>query len=145
QRCRWWAFFVAKSALLLIATCLLARVGSHSVAGLLVGSAYPIADGVALWLFLILSIAPLSWSIRDQQKRCRVCLRLLGIPIRTGAPGSILFNWSGTEMVCAKGHGVLYLPDAEAQWMEGDRWNNLDDSCAGLFRGEGSALLSAAG
>jgi hypothetical protein len=94
------------------------------------------ADGVALWLFLVLSIAPLSWSIHDQQKRCRVCLQLLGIPIRIGAPGSILFNWAGTEMVCSKGHGVLYLPDSEAKWLEGDRWNNLDDSWAGLFRAE---------
>jgi hypothetical protein len=136
QRCRWWAFFVTKSALLLIGACLLAWVSIHSVAGYLVGSVYPMADGVALWLFLVLSIAPLSWSIHDQQKRCRVCLRLLGIPIRIGAPGSILFNWSGTEMVCSKGHGVLYLPDSEAKWLEGDRWNNLDDSWAGLFRAE---------
>ena len=127
---------MAKSALLLIAACLLAWVSIHSLAVYLVGSVYPMADGVALWLFLILSIAPLSWSIRDQQKRCRVCLRRLGIPIRIGAPGNILFNWSGTEMVCSKGHGVLYLPDSEAKWLEGDRWNNLDDSWAGLFREE---------
>lgn len=136
QRCRWWAFFVAKSALLLIAACLLAWVSIHSLVVYLVGSIYPMADGVALWLFLILSIAPLSWSIHDQQKRCRVCLRRLSIPIRVGAPGNILFNWSGTEMVCSKGHGVLYLPDSEAKWLEGDRWNNLDDSWAGLFRAE---------
>jgi hypothetical protein len=136
QRFRWWGFFVAKSALLLIAACLLAWVSVHSLAISLVGPVYPMADGMALWLFLILAIAPLSWSVRDQQKRCRVCLRLLGIPIRIGAPGSILFNWSGTEMVCPKGHGVLYLPDSEAKWLEGDRWNNLDDSWAELFRSE---------
>ena len=136
QRCRWWAFFVTKSVLLLVSTCLLAWGSIHAVAGYLVGSAFPMADGLALWLFLILSIVPLSWSIRDQQKRCRVCLQRLGIPIRIGAPGNILFDWSGTEMVCPSGHGVLYLPDSEAKWLEGDRWNNLDDSWAGLFRGE---------
>ena len=136
QRWRWWAFFVAKSALLLICACLLAWVSIHALAVYLIGSVYPMAVGVALWLFLILSIVPLSWCIRDQQKRCRVCLRLLGIPIRIGAPGSILLNWSGTEMVCSKGHGVLYLPDSEAQWLEGDRWNNLDGSWADLFRAE---------
>ncbi len=136
QRFRWWAFFVAKSALLLIAACLLAWVSVHSLAVYLTGSVYPMVDGVALWLFLILSIAPLSWSIHDQQKRCRVCLWRLSIPIRIGAPGNILFNWSGTEMVCSKGHGILYLPDSEAKWLEGDRWNNLDDSWAGLFRAE---------
>jgi hypothetical protein len=136
QRCRWWVFFVVKSALLLVSACLLAWVSIRFLAIYLVGSVYPMADGVALWLFLVLAIAPLSWSIHDQQRRCRVCLRLLGIPIRIGAPGNILFNWPGTEMVCCKGHGVLYLPDSEAQWLEGDRWSNLDDSWASLFRGE---------
>jgi MacB-like periplasmic core domain len=136
QRCRWWAFFVAKSALLLVGACLLAWVSIHSLAVYLVGSAYPMADGVALWVFLILAIAPLSWSIHDQQKRCRVCLRRLSIPIRIGAPGNVLFNWPGTEMVCCEGHGILYVPDSEARWLEGDRWSNLDDSWAGLFRGE---------
>ncbi len=136
QRCRWWVFFVTKSVLLLVSACFLAWGGIHGVAAYLVGSAFPMADGLALWLFLILSIVPLSWSIRDQQKRCRVCLQRLGIPIRIGAPGNILFDWSGTEMVCPSGHGVLYLPDSEAKWLEGDRWNNLDDSWAGLFRGE---------
>ena len=115
QRCRWWAFLVAKSALLLIAAGLLAWASIHSLAVTLVGSAFPMADGMALWLFLMLAIAPLSWSVRDQQKRCRVCLRRLGIPIRIGAPGSILFDGSGTEMVCAQGHGVLYLPDSGGQ------------------------------
>ena len=135
RRCRWWAFFFLKSALLLIGACLLAWMSIHCVASHLVGPVYPMADGMALWLFMILSIAPLSWSIHDQQNRCRVCLRLLGIPIRIGAPGNILFNWPGTEMVCSEGHGVLYLPDSEVKWLEGDRWNNLDDSWADLFRG----------
>ncbi|MGB7555079.1 MAG: hypothetical protein WBM04_11950, partial [Candidatus Korobacteraceae bacterium] len=135
-RCRWWSFFVVKSTLLLVATCLLAWLGIHFLSVHLVGVDYPMADGVTVWLFLILSIAPLSWSIHDQQKRCRVCLWRLIIPVRIGAPGNILFNWSGTEMICSKGHGILYLPDSEAKWLEGERWNNLDDSWAGLFREE---------
>jgi hypothetical protein len=91
-------------------------------------------NGVGLWLFMILSIAPLSWAIRDQQKRCRVCLRRLGTPIPIGAPGHVLLDWSGTEMVCPEGHGVLYLPDSMGNWLERDRWDNLDDSWAGLFK-----------
>ncbi len=134
QRFYWWTFFVAKSALLLVGAGLLAWVSIRSVAVHVVGAVYPMADGLVLWLFLILSIAPLSWSIDDQQKRCRVCLRRLSIPVRIGAPGNILLNWSGTEMVCPEGHGVLYMPDSEAKWLEGDRWNNLDNSWADLFR-----------
>jgi len=134
-RCRWWAFFVAKSVLLLIATCLLASVVVRSLSLRLMGSIYPMADFFALWLFLVASVGPLSWAIHDQRKRCRVCLRRLGNPIRTGAPGYVLLNWSGTEMVCSEGHGVLYLPDSHAEWLEQERWNNFDDSWADLFRG----------
>jgi MacB-like periplasmic core domain len=133
-RCRWWAFFVAKCVLLLIATCLLAFVSVRWLSVYLVGSIYPMADFFALWLFLVLSVGPLSWAIHDQRKRCRVCLRRLGSAIRVGAPGHVLLNWSGTEMVCSEGHGILYLPDSHAEWLEGERWNNLDDSWAELFR-----------
>lgn len=134
DRSRWWSFFVAKSVLLLIGTGLLAWTVVRWLSVYLVGSVHPMANGIALWLFLILSIGPLSWSIHDQQKRCRVCLRRLGTPIQIGAPGYVLLDWSGTEMVCSEGHGVLYLPDSEANWLERDRWDNLDDSWAGLFR-----------
>ena len=133
-RCRWWAFFVAKSILLLMATCLLASFTVCWLSIRLVGSVYPMVDFFALWLFLVLSVGPLSWAIHDQRKRCRVCLRRLGNPIRTGAPGYVLLNWSGTEMVCSEGHGILYSPDSHAEWLEQERWNNLDDSWADLFR-----------
>jgi hypothetical protein len=134
DRSRWWSFFVAKSILLLIGTGLLAWSMIRWLSIYLIGSVDPMANGIALWLFLILSIGPLSWAIHDQQKRCRVCLRRLGTPIQIGAPGYVLLDWSGTEMVCSEGHGVLYLPDSEANWLERDRWDNLDDSWAGLFR-----------
>jgi hypothetical protein len=136
DRTRWWSFFVAKSLLLLIATGLLAWITVRWLSVYLVGSFHPMANGIALWVFLVLSMGPLSWAIHDQQKRCRVCLRRLGIPIQIGAPGYVLLNWSGTEMVCSEGHGVLYLPDSQANWLERDRWDNFDDSWAGLFREE---------
>jgi len=133
-RCRWWAFFLAKSVLLLIATGLLASASVRWLSAHLVGSIYPMTGAFALWLFLVLSVGPLSWSIHDQQKRCRVCLRRLGSPIRVGAPGHVLLSWSGTEMVCSEGHGVLYIPDTHAEWVDRERWNNLDDSWADLFK-----------
>src|SRR5271157_697318 len=132
--CRWWLFFVAKSVLLLIATGLLASVSARWLSLHIIGYMNPMVSGLALWLFLVLAVGPLSWSIHDQQERCRSCLRRLGSPVRIGAPGHVLLNWSGTEMVCSEGHGVLYLPDSEASWLERDRWNALDDSWAELFK-----------
>ncbi|MGA2905306.1 MAG: ABC transporter permease [Candidatus Korobacteraceae bacterium] len=136
DRCRWWAFFIAKAALLLLVTGLFAWTAVRWLSVYFAGSIHPMANGIALWLFLIFSIAPLSWAIYDQQRRCRVCLRRLGTPIQIGAPGHVLLDWSGTELMCPEGHGVLYLPDSEANWLERDRWDNLDESWAGLFREE---------
>ena len=134
DRLRWWSFFFAKSVLLLFVTGLLAWTTVRWLSVSLVGSIHPMTNIVVVWLFLVLSVAPLSWAIYDQQRRCRVCLKRLGTPIQIGAPGYVLLDWSGTEMVCPDGHGVLYLPDSQANWLERDRWDNLDDSWADLFR-----------
>ncbi len=134
DRVRWWSFLAAKTILLLAFTGLLAWTTARALSVYLYGSVQPMTNPVGLWLFMILAIAPLSWTIRDQQRRCRVCLRRLGTPIQIGAPGHVLLDWSGTEMVCPEGHGVLYLPDSLGNWLERDRWDNLDDSWAGLFK-----------
>ncbi len=137
DRFRWWSFFVGKTVLLLAATGLLAWTVAQRLSISIYGSIHPMTNAVGLWIFLILSLAPLSWAIRDQQRRCRVCLRRLGTPIAIGAPGHVLLDWSGTEMVCSEGHGVLYLPDSQANWLERARWDNLDDSWADLFKDSG--------
>ena len=133
DRMQWWSFFVAKAVLLLMIAGLVAWTAVRWLSIYLVGSIHPMTNAIALWLFLVISVAPLSWAIYDQQRRCRVCLYRLGTPIQIGAPGHVLLDWSGTEMVCADGHGVLYLPDSQANWLERDRWDNLDDSWADLF------------
>jgi hypothetical protein len=137
HRVRWWSFLVGKTVLLLAATGLLAWSFVQHLSISIYGSIHPMTNPVALWFFLVLSLAPLSWAIRDQQRRCRVCLRRLGTPIAIGAPGHVLLDWSGTELVCAEGHGVLYLPDSQANWLERARWDNLDDSWADLFKDRG--------
>ncbi len=137
DRLHWWSFFVAKTVLLLVATGLFAWSFVHHLSIAIYGSVHPMTNAVGLWVFLVLSLAPLSWAIRDQQRRCRVCLRRLGTPIPIGAPGYVLLDWSGTELVCSEGHGVLYLPDSQANWLERARWDNLDSSWADLFKDSG--------
>jgi hypothetical protein len=137
HRVRWWSFFVSKALLVLALTGLLAWSLVRAASIYIYGSTHPMTNAVALWAFLLFAVAPLSWAIRDQQRRCRVCLRRLGTPIAIGAPGHVLLDWSGTEMMCPAGHGVLYLPDSQANWLERARWNNLDESWAGLFKDSG--------
>ena len=136
DRWRWWSFFVAKALLLLALSCVVAWSLVHWFETYVAGSQLPLDNGIALWLFLAMSVAPLSWAIGDQQKRCRVCLRRLGTPVPIGAPGRVLLDWSGTEMVCAQGHGVLYLPDSQTNWLQRARWDNFDESWSELFRKE---------
>jgi hypothetical protein len=106
----------------------------HWVSGLVAGSTYPLVDELSIWVFLPMAIAVLSWSVHDQQSRCRTCLRRLELPVDIGRTGSVLLNWSGTEMVCSQGHGILYLPDSPANSLDRDRWSNLDESWSNLFR-----------
>ena len=134
DRLRWWGFFALKEVLLLLLAGVVAWTMVRWLSIWMFGIVHPLANVTTLWLFLVLSVAPLSWAMHDQQRRCRVCLQRLGTPIAIGAPGHVLLDWSGTEMVCPAGHGVLYLADSQANWLQPDRWDNLDDSWAGLFR-----------
>jgi hypothetical protein len=130
----WFGFLGIKSALLLAIAALTAWCVVHWIAAWLMGSTYPLADEYSIWLFLPLAIMALSWSMRDQQSRCRSCLRRLELPVEIGRTGSVLLNWAGTEMVCSEGHGVLYLPESAANSLDENRWNRLDDSWSSLFR-----------
>ena len=134
QNIRWWAFFTVKSAALTASVYLLVWMTVHGVLAWVGGTVYPMADEVAFWTFLPLAVAVLTWSIADQQKRCRVCLRRLSMPVDVGRTGSVLLNFAGTEMVCEDGHGMLYVPESESNALERDRWRTLDESWAELFR-----------
>jgi len=133
-RAKWLGFLAAKSSLLLALAALAAWGLVHWISDWAVGSAYPPAGEYSMWLFLPLAIVALSWSARDQQRRCRTCLRRLELPVEIGRTGSVLLNWAGTEMVCPQGHGILYLPDSPANSLDQDRWSKLDDSWESLFR-----------
>ena len=134
QNLRWWAFFAAKSAAITSSVYLLVWMVVHGLLGWVGRTVYPMADEVAFWTFLPLAVAVLTWSIADQQKRCRVCLRRLSMAVDVGRPGSVLLNFAGTELVCEDGHGMLYVAESESNSLERDRWRTLDESWAELFR-----------
>jgi len=134
QKARWLGFFAGKSAAITASVFLLVWMMVHGVLAWIGGTVYPMADEAAFWTFLPLAVAALTWSIADQQKRCRVCLRRLTMAVDVGRPGSVLLNFAGTEMVCEDGHGMLYVAESESNSLERDRWRTLDDSWAELFR-----------
>ncbi len=129
---RWWGFFTAKTSLLLLFCFVVALKLTHYGSVLLTGAVQPMSNVVSMWVFLVLAIGALSWAIYDQRRRCRVCLRRLGFSVQVGCPGYTLLDcWAATELVCARGHGMLYMPESEASWLEGDQWSNLDTSLSG--------------
>jgi hypothetical protein len=79
------------------------------------------------------SLFAMRWINADQRKRCPVCLRLLANPVRIGESSRILLEWHGTELMCLRGHGLLYVPEWPAIWSGRQRWMHLGPSWGGLF------------
>jgi len=75
----------------------------------------------------------MRWVIRDQQRRCPVCLRLLANPVRIGQSSHILLEWHGTELICLRGHGLLHIPERPTIWFTRQRWMDLGPSWNELF------------
>ena len=73
------------------------------------------------------------WVLRDQRQRCPVCLRLLSNPARVGEASRNFLAWNGTELICAKGHGLLHIPELPTSWCGTQRWLYLDASWHSLF------------
>lgn len=133
---RWWGFFTLKT-LLLLSICF---VGSLELTGrisiVLSGSVHPMVGPFSTWLFLVTAMVALSWSLHDQGRRCRFCLRRLGNEASVGTPGYLLLDWWGTELACSDGHGLLHVPEMKSSWQEFDQWVSLDESWKPLFEHE---------
>jgi hypothetical protein len=127
-------FFVAKTGLALAVVFAAGLEWSRSESSFLVASKDPASGPFLVWLYILGAMGVLFWSLADQRARCRVCLRLLCFPVRIGCPGCLLLDWSGTELLCTEGHGVLHVPLLAASWdEEAERWIALDESWQELF------------
>jgi hypothetical protein len=135
-RARVWAFLILK-ILLLLSTCFVFSLELPSRISIMVtGSIRPSVGPISAWLFLVAAMAALFWSLHDQTRRCRVCLKRLGNEVSVGAPSHLLLDWSGTELVCSDGHGLLHVPEMNSSWLDDERWVHLDESWKPLFEGE---------
>lgn len=124
------AFLAAKSGLLVAGLAVCAVELPARAATFMAGRAYfmeiwfPIAAGLAVW-----------WAWHDQRRRCRVCLRRLTLPVSFGNWGSPLLDRVGTELVCERGHGTLYVPGMHWSSSQPERWTGFDSSYSDLFSG----------
>jgi hypothetical protein len=89
---------------------------------------FPPASPILLigWIF------GLRWALADQRQRCPVCLHLLSNPVEIGSPAQTVLGWYGTELICARGHGLLYVSGAATSWCSRQRWQYLDPTWSNL-------------
>jgi hypothetical protein len=124
RRLRGWLFLALKLALLQpIMLC------GFSVL-LLIGSVVPIAPQLGIFATWMLTF---RWVLLDQRRRCPVCLHLLTCHVRIGTPSHTFLEWYGGESICARGHGLLHVPEVAASYSAGERWLALDNSWTALF------------
>ena len=128
------SFFAGKTFLALLFIFTSALEWSRSSSAILFASKDPASGPFILWLYILGTMGVLFWAVADQRARCRVCLRLLCFPVRIGCPGCLLLDWSGTELLCTEGHGVLHVPHMAPSWEhQPDHWISLDESWKALF------------
>jgi hypothetical protein len=130
-----WAFLSAKITLLLPIVYLV----SLNVAHLRVDLDPISSEYIQLATSFLICLFGLRWTLRDQRRRCPVCLRELTHPARVGQPSRNFLSWNGTELICESGHGLLHVPEISTSWFSEQRWLYLDPSWAILFAEPGFA------
>ncbi|SPE24281.1 conserved membrane hypothetical protein [Candidatus Sulfopaludibacter sp. SbA3] len=121
-RMRRWLFLGLKAALLLPIVC----CGSLDLGSI-------VATGFVAHGFFFGNLLAVRWALADQRQRCPVCLRLLSNPTRIGGASHAFLEWYGTELICARGHGLLYVPEIPTSCYSTQRWQYLDPSWSTLF------------
>ena len=133
---RWWLFFTGKTVLL-IAVCFVASLeGTRRALIFFTGGVPAYAGAISSWFLLVTTVLAVTWSLHDQYRRCRMCLKRLELASYVGAPARLFLDWWGTELACSQGHGLLHVPEMKASWLEEDHWIQLDESWKSLFESE---------
>jgi hypothetical protein len=124
-----WSFLITKCALMIPTVCFGTILLTH------LGHTEP-SDAsqmlVSFGSFLGFLFA-FRWAFEDQRRRCPRCMRALASSARVGQTSQSFLAWSGTELICINGHGLLHLPDFETSWFNKQRWLSLDASLESLF------------
>jgi hypothetical protein len=129
-RLRRWIFFAAKLMLILFFVCF----ASLDVAQMFAPAQTADLQCAQMIVAFAATLAALRWTLRDQRRRCPVCLQLLRHPVRVGQPSRNFLAWNGTELICVVGHGFLHVPELPTSWFSTQRWLYLDASWKSIFR-----------
>lgn len=129
-----WGFFAVKFALLWG----IAYFASLDLAYGCVGFRIVTQTYIQLASSFLICLFGLRWALRDQHRRCPVCLRLVAHPARVGLASSTFFAWNGIELICTGGHTLLHIPALPMSWFSAPRWLVRDAEWELLFGGSQS-------
>lgn len=118
-RLRRWIFLVTK-IVLAVSILLFTSIAVMQI--------FPPASSILLFGWVLV----FRWVLADQRRRCPVCLHALSNPIEIGSPAQTVLGWYGTELICTRGHGFLYVPAAPTSWCNKQRWQYLDSTWSSL-------------
>jgi hypothetical protein len=93
------------------------------------------AQYIQIVVSFLMALFSFRWALKDQRRRCPVCLATLTNPVRVGEPSRSFLAWNGTELICSGGHGLLHVPELPTSWFATQRWLYLDSSWSGVFLG----------
>ncbi len=128
-RVRRWAFLSAKFILIVPVVYFGSFDLAYSSSSMSVATSELLEVCTSFWALLF----AFRWALRDQRRRCPVCLCTLTNPARVGQFSRNFLAWNGTELVCLSGHGLLHVPDIPTSWFSNQRWLYLDPSWSALF------------
>lgn len=127
---RRWSFLGAKFALI-VAIVFFASLDLMNLIGLASAhsqGAVDAAQGCVLGpLTALVCAAAFRWALRDQRQRCPLCLLRLCDPARIGLNGQTIVDSRGTDYFCARGHGLMRVPDVTTSY-NSPRWLDLESS-----------------
>jgi hypothetical protein len=126
---RRWAFLSAKFILIVPIVYFGALDLAYSSRSMSISTSELLEAFSSFWALLF----AFRWALRDQRRRCPVCLCTLTNPARVGQFSRNFLAWNGTELVCLSGHGLLHVPDIPTSWFGSQRWLYLDPSWSALF------------
>jgi hypothetical protein len=124
-----WFFLITNCVLMLPTVCFGAILLAH------LGHAETSDNSQMLMCFgsFLGFLFAFRWAFEDQRMRCPRCMQALASPARVGQTSQSFLAWSGTELICINGHGLLHVPDFETSWFNKQRWLSLDASWQSLF------------
>jgi hypothetical protein len=142
-----WTFLFMKATMIVTVSHYVGLCITHIAESLAIVGGFPetyraIREGVTPLQFLATfgsCLFGLRWVLRDQRRRCPVCLDFLSAPLLKGQQARVFLFWSRSEEVCLNGHGLLLVPEVRTRWVAAQTWQHIEAALDPILRASESS------